>query len=315
MNIRNSSDRPQLLPALSAIVLMFATFSACVSVGPADSDFRELPQETATVQQEALAQSLPAEMAPSSPMAGRSWHVVILAGSYTDGDRIIYNWDNARMRFHRFLSSRDIPLASVSLMSAMPALQGTEFLGATIAPAGIEELDAAIAELDFTGGEGLILFISSHGSRDRGIWIETSRGRGEILEPWYLDEILDNLDSRVPILALLSACYSGQFIHSEQNITGPRRIILTAAREDRSSFGCGSGIKMPEWDDSLMDVLELVVDPSDHPDWASLARAVADEIAHKERNFDPDSRSHPQAWFPETIDESFITLLRQFGSR
>jgi hypothetical protein len=41
-----------------------------------------------------------------------------------------------------------------------------------------------------------------------------------------------------PTIIVISACYSGSFI---RDLRGPRRIILTAARADRSSFGCGAG--------------------------------------------------------------------------
>src|SRR5262249_49714091 len=41
-----------------------------------------------------------------------------------------------------------------------------------------------------------------------------------------------------PMIIVISACYSGSFI---RDLRGPRRIILTAARADRSSFGCGAG--------------------------------------------------------------------------
>jgi hypothetical protein len=41
-----------------------------------------------------------------------------------------------------------------------------------------------------------------------------------------------------PTIIVISACYSGSFI---RDLRGARRIILTAARADRSSFGCSAG--------------------------------------------------------------------------
>jgi hypothetical protein len=41
-----------------------------------------------------------------------------------------------------------------------------------------------------------------------------------------------------PTIVVVSACYSGSFIG---DLRGDRRIVLTAARADRSSFGCGAG--------------------------------------------------------------------------
>ncbi|HEX4171793.1 MAG TPA: C13 family peptidase [Acetobacteraceae bacterium] len=41
-----------------------------------------------------------------------------------------------------------------------------------------------------------------------------------------------------PTIIVISACYSGSFM---RDLREARRIILTAARADRSSFGCGAG--------------------------------------------------------------------------
>jgi len=43
------------------------------------------------------------------------------------------------------------------------------------------------------------------------------------------------LDRQANVIIIISACYSGSLIPSLQ---APRRIIITAARADRNSFGC-----------------------------------------------------------------------------
>lgn len=49
-----------------------------------------------------------------------------------------------------------------------------------------------------------------------------------------LNQWLNDLRGK-PTLLLLSACYSGSFLHA---LSGPSRVILTAAAKDRTSFGC-----------------------------------------------------------------------------
>src|SRR5690349_2350396 len=82
----------------------------------------------------------------------------------------------------------------------------------------------------------IFVHISTHGAP-----YELARriGEGETtgLSSRELTRILAPLAGR-PTIIVISACYSGSFI---RDLRGPRRIILTAARADRSSFGCGAG--------------------------------------------------------------------------
>jgi len=69
-----------------------------------------------------------------------------------------------------------------------------------------------------------------------------------------------------PTIIVISACYSGSFI---RDLREARRIILTAARADRSSFGCGAGNRhtlfgdaelnaFSEQDSSLRQIFALI---------------------------------------------------------
>jgi len=84
----------------------------------------------------------------------------------------------------------------------------------------------------------------------------SSRGLARMLAPL----------ARLPSVVVISACYSGSLI---ADLRTPRRIIITAARADRSSFGCEpdsrhtffgqaelDGFGQP--DRSLSDVLDVI---------------------------------------------------------
>jgi Peptidase C13 family len=81
----------------------------------------------------------------------------------------------------------------------------------------------------------LFLFLTSHGAADM-FWIDA----GPVpADPLYSDELADMLDEsgikwRVLVI---SACYSGSFIGP---VWDARTLMITAARHDRSSFGCSS---------------------------------------------------------------------------
>jgi hypothetical protein len=82
----------------------------------------------------------------------------------------------------------------------------------------------------------LLLYMTSHGSEDHTLLVD--------MDPLPLDQIGaddlgDILKSR-PFkwkVVVVNACYSGGFIPA---LRAPGTLVLTAARSDRSSFGCGS---------------------------------------------------------------------------
>ena len=82
----------------------------------------------------------------------------------------------------------------------------------------------------------LVLFLTTHGSADHVLLVD--------LDPLPLDQI--GADDLADVLAkrpfrwkvvIVSACYSGGFVDPLKNAT---TMVITAARADRSSFGCGS---------------------------------------------------------------------------
>lgn len=82
----------------------------------------------------------------------------------------------------------------------------------------------------------LLLYITSHGSENHDLLVD--------MDPLPLDQI--GATDLAGILALhalkwkvlvVNTCYSGGFVPP---LRGPGTLVLTAARTDRSSFGCGS---------------------------------------------------------------------------
>ncbi len=82
----------------------------------------------------------------------------------------------------------------------------------------------------------LLLYFTSHGGEDHSLLVD--------MDPLPLDQLgasdLAGILSMHPFkwkVVVVNACYSGGFVPS---LRGPGTLVLTAARSDRSSFGCGS---------------------------------------------------------------------------
>lgn len=82
----------------------------------------------------------------------------------------------------------------------------------------------------------LVLYMTSHGDEDHNLLVD--------MDPLPLDQIgapdLASILKKRPFkwkVVVVNACYSGGFV---PDLRGAGTLVLTAARADRSSFGCGS---------------------------------------------------------------------------
>jgi Peptidase C13 family len=88
-----------------------------------------------------------------------------------------------------------------------------------------------------------------------------------------------------PTVLVISACYSGSLI---ADLRAPRRIIITAGRADRSSFGCA-----PDSRHTLFGEAELrAFQP--HRSLHQIYAAIRDDVARMERESDYTPPSRPQ---------------------
>ncbi|MGA9422096.1 MAG: C13 family peptidase [Rhodanobacteraceae bacterium] len=100
----------------------------------------------------------------------------------------------------------------------------------------IRVLDALAAKMD-PNEDVLLLYLTSHGSEDHELLVD--------LDPLPLDQITpadlaDALHTDPPVhwkIVVVNACYSGGFIDA---LRSDSTMIITSARTDRTSFGCGN---------------------------------------------------------------------------
>jgi hypothetical protein len=205
------------------------------------------------------------------------WKVALVAG-----DSSTKVFDNARVELGRMLFLRGIrPSDLIDLSASEDAKEAL--------PATPGNLRYALKNLQVGKNDACLLHLTSHGSED-GLDMESDPP----LTPAVLDEILRDGCGDRPTVLLISACYSGIFL--APIMERPNRIILTAARQDRSSFGCDDRGEYNFWDECLLDYFPLA------GTWRELYPLVTDCIRGKEK-WSHERRSYPQAFFGAEVAE------------
>jgi hypothetical protein len=123
-------------------------------------------------------------------------------------------------------------------------------LSSSVEPASAKTLLQRIAELPARPGDRCLVFLTSHGQRGVGVWLARSN---TALSPDELADALSRGCGPAPTVVIVSACYSGGF--AAGRMAKPNRIILTAARSDRPSFGCQVHRRYNFFDECLIGAL------------------------------------------------------------
>ncbi|MEM9621224.1 MAG: C13 family peptidase [Pseudomonadota bacterium] len=94
---------------------------------------------------------------------------------------------------------------------------------------------SAIGEQMNRDEDVLLLYITSHGSSKGRISVQMPDIRFSDLEGGQLKAMLDRAGIKWRVI-IVSACYSGKLI---ADLADPASLVMTSARADRTSFGCG----------------------------------------------------------------------------
>jgi hypothetical protein len=184
--------------------------------------------------------------------------------------------------------ARDVRLVEQSVAARYALSDSVSFA----APKGALEQGSSQAEIDRLAAEArdgqdlVVVFFTSHGTE--GALAVLPPGAGEGFD-WTAGEVRDFL---APLEAdrqvlILQACHSGSLIPALKH---PNRIIITAARGDRSSFGCDPA------EDSTWFVRALTEAMSDGGSWEQIfARTRKSVLRYETEQGIPEAeRSYPQ---------------------
>lgn len=149
-------------------------------------------------------------------------------------------------------------------------------------PTTPDQVAAGFAEAARRARGGCLFYLSSHGSPHGAVY-----GPDETLAPKTLNRMLSEACGGRPTVAVISACFSGVFV---EPLAAPNRMVLTAARRDRSSFGCGEKDRYPFFDACVLDSLPKSAD------FLALAQAVKACVVKREDEQDMAPPSEPQTY-------------------
>lgn len=224
-----------------------------------------------------LGFALPAAAAspPNAASPFANWAAVVVAGDWhAHGGGASEAFDNARRDVGAAFLAAGFRAQNLREFSVRPARYRPR-----PAKSDIDGIYGALSALSAQAPEGCLLYLSSHGDPD-GVVVSN-----ELLAPSVLGAMLDQACGRRPTIVIISACFSGVFV---PELAAPNRMVLTAARADRSSFGCGEADRYPYFDDCFLRSF-----PAAH-DFRQLAGAVQACVARREAETGMAPPSEPQ---------------------
>lgn len=205
------------------------------------------------------------------------WAAIVVAGDFHAANGgPTEAFDNARRDVAKELARIGFEPTNVRQFSVRPTLYKDKPLKSE--PRAIYE---TLGELSGKAPGGCLIYFTSHGA-PQGVLVDQ-----QILTPRILGRILDETCGPRPTVVIMSACFSGVFVPA---LAQPNRMILTAARPDRTSFGCGQDNKYPYFDDCMLQ------STGQAKDFPTLAATIRQCVAAREIKEGMNPPSEPQVW-------------------
>jgi hypothetical protein len=157
---------------------------------------------------------------------------------------------------------------------------------------------AGVREAAAKTSRGCLIYFTSHGAPDGMVFGDAPR-----MAPDVMANMVRNSCGTRPTVVIISACYSGIFVNA---LRGPNRMVLTAARRDRPSFGCGADEQYPWFDGCVLETLPI------SPDFLALAANARACVSRKEAEAGIEHPSEPQLFVGPEMQMRLPTL--QFRS-
>jgi hypothetical protein len=213
---------------------------------------------------------------PAAAGGFADWAVVVAPGDDQAAHAAVRTeaFDNARRDVANLLVKRGFSRSNLAEFSVRPTAGRTSISTPNVIFGRLDELARAAPG-------GCLIYLTSHGSPD-GVLVGDA-----ILPPRRLAAAVTRACGARPTAIVLSACFSGGSLPA---LRGPDRFILTAARRDRSSFGCSESDKYPYFDACVIEALPTA---KAFEDLAARARTC---VAKREDEENLRPRLEPQLW-------------------
>ena len=209
-----------------------------------------------------------------------TWKAVLVAG---DDSAPVF--ENAVTTLSGQLRQRGV--ADMRILSASPRASRSE------TRATARNLDQALKSLNIGGNDGCLLYFTSHGS-EAGLLMSQDKDNDQTLSPELMSRALNTYCAGRPAVVVVSACHSGTFLRDD--IVADDRIVLTAARKERVSFGCDFRLRYNYFDGCLLAEIDRSAT------WSDLYSRTRACIERLEAGLN-EKPSEPQASFGQRVKD------------
>ncbi len=206
-----------------------------------------------------------------------NWAAIVVAGDFhaAHTDNPTETFDNARRDVSLALEKVGFAPANLREFSVRPE----RYADTKPLKSDLQPIYETLRDLTAHATGGCLIYFTSHGA-PQGLVLGDN-----LIPPGIMDQLITQTCGRRPTVVIISACFSGVFVPV---LADRNRMILTAARPDRSSFGCSESDKYPYFDTCFLKVI-----PTVH-DFAALGPAVQACVAHREAETGAKPASEPQ---------------------
>jgi hypothetical protein len=206
--------------------------------------------------------------APAAARPFADWAAVFVAGDYhAHSGAPSEVFDNARRDVAAAFRQAGFTGRNIHQLSVRPERYPAE----RPLKSDFKTLSRALGAAATAAPGGCLLYMTSHGSPQGFLLGE------RVLGPRALATLLDRACGQRPTVVVVSACFSGVFVPA---LSGPNRMVMTAARPDRSSFGCTEDERYPYFDACILKTLPQA---SDFMELARRTRICVDDRERAER--------------------------------
>ena len=207
------------------------------------------------------------------------WAAIVVSGDYhaAHTNNPTETFDNARRDVAAELVRKGFSPGNVLQFSVRPELYPDVKPGKS----DLQPIYQGLQDVAARATGGCLLYFTSHGA-PQGVVID-----GQIIPPQIVDQMLVGACGHRRAIVIVSACFSGVFV---EGLADANRMILTAARPDRTSFGCSESDKYPYFDACMLQNLPGA------PDFATLGPVVQACVARREIEKNASPPSEPQLY-------------------
>lgn len=219
-----------------------------------------------------------------------NWAAMVIAGDWhAHSGAPSEVFDNARRDIAKDLRQMGFAENHIEQFSAHPDADPEKPLHADP-----DTIEINFRKLTQQANAGCLVYLTSHGAA-LGVAMSDA-----LVPIRTIGDLIDQACPARPTVVIVSACYSGMFIPV---MLAPNRMIITAARGDRTSFGCSEDLKYTFFDQCVLETLPKV------DNFPALYDRAKECVAAREMSEMVSPPSEPQEYIGSTIRQELPGLM------